>query len=50
MKEETITVSGVTFNKDQVKTAIVIIEKREIYIGEKHKDRPVGFASKDQSK
>lgn len=31
----TITVAGITFNADQVKSAILIIDEREIVIGEK---------------
>ena len=34
-EKETITVSGITFTADQVKSVIIVIDKREITVGEK---------------
>lgn len=39
-----ITVSGVTFTADQVKSAVVTIDGRDIHIGEaKEEKKPIGF-------
>lgn len=42
---KTITVSGVTFSADQVKSAVVTIGDRDVHIGEKVEDssRQMGF-------
>lgn len=42
--KKTITVSGVTFTADQVKSAVVKIDGREISIGEKEEDKKLGFS------
>lgn len=46
-KEQTnpqITVSGVTFSAEQVKSAVVTIDGRDVFIGEKAADTPkIGF-------
>lgn len=44
----TITVGGVSFSADQVKSAVLEIDNREVYIGEKEEEenRPVGFHSR----
>jgi hypothetical protein len=39
-----ITVAGVTFRAADVKNATVIIDGREIYIGEESKSSAIGFA------
>lgn len=45
---KTITVSGVTFSADQVKSATVEIDGREVYIGEQKKDEPeMGYKTND---
>lgn len=39
-----ITVSGVTFTAEQVKSAVILIDGREIYIGERESNVPkIGF-------
>jgi len=39
-----ITVSGVSFSAEQVKSAVVTIDGRDIFIGEKQVDSPkIGF-------
>lgn len=43
-----ITVSGVTFAADQVKSATVVIEGREVYISEKSSDKQIGFTDKGE--
>lgn len=41
-----ITVSGVTFTAEQVKSAVVTIDGRDIFIGEKDDKAPkIGFAT-----
>ena len=42
-KPKKITVSGVSFSADQVKNATVIIDGREIFIGEATKPKKIGF-------
>ena len=42
-KNKTITVSGVTFNADQIKTVTVKIDGREISITEKDKNKSIEF-------
>lgn len=47
-KPPTLTVGGVTLTADQIKTAVVIIEGREIYIGEKEAaPKAFGFTVKE---
>lgn len=42
-----ITVSGVTFSAEQVKSAVVTIDGRDIFIGEKTDNTPkIGFPTK----
>lgn len=42
-----ITVSGVTFSAEQVKSAVVTIDGRDIFIGEKTDNAPkIGFPTK----
>jgi len=49
-KGKTITVSGVTFSADQVKSVTLAIDGRDIYIGEKEeKPRRVGFPGAEGS-
>lgn len=44
-KPPQITVSGVTFAAEQVKSAVIVIDGRDIYIGEKVDDTPkFGFS------
>lgn len=45
VKEETITVAGVTFSAEQVVSAKVKIDDREIVIGEKKEEKKAGFSS-----
>lgn len=43
-----ITVSGVTFTAAQVKSAVVTIEGRDVFIGEKEeKPKKIGFSVED---
>ena len=46
-KEDAITVSGVTFTAEQVKSAVVTIDKRDIVISEVDKSRLAGFHPKE---
>lgn len=47
-EKETITVSGVTFSADQVKSATVKIGGREVYIGEEEDEpKKLGFKADD---
>lgn len=48
--DKTITVAGVTFNATQVKSATVLIEGREVYIGERDDSKPIGFRSDEDNK
>jgi len=48
-KDKTITVSGVTFTAEQIKSAVVHIEGRDIEIGELgDKKRRAGFCPQDK--
>ena len=43
-QKPTITVSGVTFTADQVKSAVVTIDSRDIHIGEVNEEKKsIGF-------
>lgn len=43
-KPPQITVAGVTFSAAQVKSAVILIEGREVYIGEQESKTPrIGF-------
>lgn len=43
-KSPAITVAGITFTADQVKSATVTIDGRDIYIGERETPpKPIGF-------
>jgi len=44
---ETITVAGVTFTADQVKSCVVTVDGREITISEKREAQKMGFQSKE---
>ena len=43
MKKSTITVCGVEFSADQVKSAVVTIDGRDIIISEKQLNTKLGF-------
>ena len=45
----TITVGGVTFGADQVKSVCVVIDGREVQIGEKASDDRIGFRANRKS-
>ena len=45
-KKETITVAGITFSSEDVKSAVIMKDGREIVIGEKE-DTRFGFGKKD---
>ena len=42
-EKQKITVSGVTFSADQVKSAIITVDGRDIKIEEKKTDSKIGF-------
>jgi len=46
--QATITVSGVTFSANQVKSATVTIDGRDVYIGEKETSRTMGFPGQNE--
>lgn len=47
---DTITVAGVTFNADQVKSAVLEIDGREIRIEERDEGRQMGFSSSERDR
>jgi hypothetical protein len=42
-ENKSITVSGVTFTAEQVKSAVIKIDDREIVIKEEKKEKKIGF-------
>jgi len=46
---KTITVSGVTFGASEVKSAVIEKDGREIKIGAKKCEKPIGFHKKEEA-